>query len=185
MKKPMIITFSGQARHGKDTSVQILHKLLIHYGKKVLIINYTDYLKFVASQYLGWDGNKDEKGRSFLQYLGSEKVYSKCLSFWVDTVIRTTKIIGDDFDYALIGDCRFEHDISRWKEEGYCILPIHVERINFDNELTQEQKNHASEVSLKQYQFAQYISASDLADLEKEICDKIIPLLGISEGNVR
>ena len=179
MEKPTIITFSGQARHGKDTAVQILKGILISQGKKPLAINYTDYLKFVAAQYLGWDGNKDENGRSFLQMLGTEKVNPVNPSFWVDTVIRTVDIIGSGFDFVLIGDCRFIHDITRWTEEGYRILPFHVTRLNFENELSEAQRNHATEVSLNGYRFTGYLSANDIPELENEVAAQVVPLLNL------
>ena len=173
---PTIITFSGKAGHGKDTAVQILCDLLADCNKKGLKINYTDYLKFVASKYYNWDGNKDESGRSFLQFLGAEKVNGICPTFWVDTVIRIVEIIGHDYDFVLIGDCRFRHDIERWIDEGYDVLPFHVERVNYVNDLTDEQKNHASENSLKGYEFAACLSSCDIAGLKEELVNKVMPL---------
>jgi len=177
MKKPTIITFSGKARHGKDTAVHILKDVLISHCKKPLVINYTDYLKFAAAKYLDWDGSKDGEGRSFLQFLGAEKVSPVYPTFWVDTVIRTVNVIGNNFDFVLIGDCRFRHDVTRWIDECYHILPFHVKRLNFENELTNEQRNHATEVSLDDYQFKMYLSANDISELEDEICKKVVPLL--------
>jgi len=177
--KPKVITFSGKARHGKDTSVRILKNILASKNKRPLAINYTDYLKFAAEKYLGWDGEKDEAGRSFLQFLGVEKIKPLYPTFWVDTVIRIVEIIGYDFDFVLIGDCRFEHDVTRWTDENYSVLPFHVERLNFENDLTEEQKNHATEVSLNDYEFADYISAGSVEELEAEIIKKIIPRLNL------
>ena len=140
MSKQTIITFSGKARHGKDSSAQITKQIIEGNGKKALVINYANYLKYLATQYLGWDGNKDEKGRTLLQQLGTEKVRSKFPNYWVDNVINVTKIFEDDFDYVLIADARFPNEIKRWKEEGYNLITVHIERLNFDSGLTEEQK---------------------------------------------
>lgn len=176
MSKQTIITFSGQAQHGKSSAAQITKKLLEQCGKRVVEINYADQLKYLARQYFGWDGEKDEKGRTLLQQLGTEKVRSKNPDFWVDTVIRIVKILEDDFDYILIADARFPNEIQRWEEEGYRIIPVHVRRIDFDNGLTDEQKNHPSETALSGYAYHKYLEASNLDELKKEIKEKLRPL---------
>ena len=177
MGKQKIITFSGQARHGKDSSIEILKQLLKNNNKKVMHINYADFVKYLAKQYLNWNGSKDEQGRTILQQLGTEKVRTRFPNYWVDIVIGIAKIFENDYDYVLIGDCRFSNEIEAWEKEGYKVIPIHVERLNFDNGLTKEQKNHISETALNNYQFAEYIKADCLETLRKQIESKIIPLL--------
>ena len=170
---PIIITVSGQARHGKNSFCDILQIKLNELNKKSLIINYADYLKYLAKQYYGWNGQKDEAGRTLLQQLGTEKIRSKKPDFWVDTVINFINVVKDDFDFILIGDCRFSNEINKWLEKGYKTISIHVTRTNFDNGLTLEQKNHASEIALNGYEFDYYIGAENLEELEKEV-DKFI-----------
>jgi len=178
--KPIIVTFSGFAQHGKSESANILKMQLEKQGKKALIANYTDQLKHIARQYMGWNGEKDEQGRSLLQNLGAEKV-QRFPCYWVDTVIGIAKIFEDDYDYVLIADCRFPHDINRWKEEDYCITPIHVERLDFDNDLTEEQKSHPSETALAGYPFAVYLKVRTIEELEIEIMNKVIRKLNQEE----
>ena len=144
---------------------------------KVLCIHYADYLKFIANHYLGWDGNKDEKGRTLLQFIGVDKVRAIYPNFWVDTVIRFVKVFEDDYDYILIGDCRFENEIMRWKEEDYKVVSVHVERIFYENGLTEEQKNHSSETALDDFDFDSNLIASSLFELENEIRKKLLPRL--------
>jgi hypothetical protein len=151
MPKPTIVTFSGKAQHGKDTSASILKNLLEAQNKRVLIINYGDYLKYLAMKCLGWDGNKDEKGRTILQILGTEKVRNRFPDFWVNTVIDIAKIFEDDYDFILIADCRFPNEINRWLEESYNVISFHVFRPGFDNGLTPQQKAHVSETALDDF----------------------------------
>lgn len=174
---PTIITISGKARHGKDTTAEIIKDLLKNKGKRVLHINYADYVKFTAQKYLGWDGNKDEKGRTFLQWYGTDKVRSVDQNFWVDTVIRFVEVMKNDFDYVVIADARFPNEISEWEEKGYNVLSIHVERLNFESELTEEQRTHESETALNNYIFDVYLQASTLDELKQEIIKKVIPIL--------
>ena len=113
------------------------------------------------------------ENRTGWQLLGTEKVRSKNPSFWVDTIIRLLNVIGEDFDYVLISDTRFPNEIQRFKDEKYHIIPIHVERLNFDNGLTEEQKNHLSETALNDYEFDYYLEAKNLNELECEISSKL------------
>ena len=168
--KQIIITFSGKAQHGKDSSAQILKQILQdEYGKRILTINYADYLKYLAAQYLNWNGEKDERGRTLLQWLGTEKVRTRFPDLWVDTVINIAQIFEGEYDCILIGDCRFPNEITRWVDEGYTVIPIHVERLEFDNGLTDAQKNHHSETALDDYPFRVKLKAYTLHDLEREI----------------
>ena len=177
MDKQTIVTFSGKAQHGKDTAAKILQQLLEQQDKKVMSINYADYLKYLATQYLGWDGSKDEKGRTLLQQLGTEKVRYRFPDFWVDNVISLAKIFDNDCDYILIGDCRFPNEINKWGEEGYTVIPVHVERLNFDNGLTDEQKCHLSETSLDDFPFKIKLKVEEIGDLEDAIKSKLKELM--------
>ena len=114
-----IYTISGKAFHGKDTFAQFLKREFMNEGKKVCIVHYADYLKNIVSLYYDWDGEKDEKGRSLLQRLGTDKVREKNPSYWVDMVkslINT--VLWDDFDVFLIPDARFPNEITCWIGTG-------------------------------------------------------------------
>jgi len=178
MSKQTIITLSGQAQHGKDSSVQIIKEFLEKNYKTALIINYADYLKYLAKQYFGWDGEKDDKGRALLQWLGTEKIRSKHPDFWVDVVINIAKALEEEYNYVLIADCRFPNEIHRWKTERYTIISVHVERLDFDNGLTVEQKAHASKTALDDYMFDVYLKAINLTELREE-AKKVYEVLGI------
>lgn len=169
--KPTIISLSGKAQHGKSSVCEIIQRLS---NKRCLQVNYADYLKYIAKQYYGWDGKKDDDGRTLLQQLGTEKVRSKYPSFWVDTVIRLINAIGEDYDLMLISDARFPDEVQRWKEEGYDIKTIHVDRLGYDNGLSEEQKNHKSETALDGFKFDYYLSATNLEELEKEVKEKLL-----------
>ena len=69
-----VILISGSARFGKDSAAFIMKELLEKQKKKVLIIHYADNLKLFAKNYFGWSGQKDQKGRELLQWLGTDVV---------------------------------------------------------------------------------------------------------------
>jgi hypothetical protein len=153
-----VITISGYAKAGKDLSATILKEKLEFAGKKVLIVHYADYLKFIAQQYFGWDGKKDEKGRSLLQWLGTDKVRKTMPDFWVDIVVQLIRVFSNDFDYFIVPDTRFDNEVTSMKE-NFDTLSVHVTRLNFDNGLTQVQKNHPSEIALDGWKFDWYITS--------------------------
>ena len=168
MKK--VLTISGSAEHGKTATAVILQKLLEQDGYKCLIINFADYLKYIAKQYLGWDGKKDEAGRKILQILGTDVVRKKNPNFWVETVLRLINVFSDQYDYFLIGDCRFCNEIECFKENDIPVTSLKIVRNNFSNQLTEEQRNHPSETALNNFDFDYVISSeSGLDNLEKEV----------------
>jgi hypothetical protein len=166
MSKPIILCACGKARHGKNTFADLLKE---QSEKNILQIAYADYLKYVARKYFGWDGQKDEKGRTLLQQLGTEEARTNNPDIWVDTVIGLVKAIGYRYDYIITTDCRFPNEINRWKEDGFTVFAIHVERLGFKNKLTEEQKNHASENALNDFNFDYYIEAYNIEGLKDEI----------------
>lgn len=143
-----VFCISGRARHGKDTTANILCRLFKEHGKKVLVIHYADLLKYICANYFGWNGLKDDEGRRILQYVGTDVVRKKEPDFWVNFVVKMLDLFGDNWDYVIIPDVRFPNEIDKLKEAGYDTVHIRVVRNNFDNGLTEEQNNHVSETAL-------------------------------------
>lgn len=172
-----IFLISGKGQHGKDSTGNILKKKL---NGKTLILHNADYLKYIAKEYLGWDGKKDSAGRTLLQTLGTEKIrlgMNRPL-FWVEKSCDIIDILAEDFDYFVICDVRFKNELylpqARFPDK---VVSIRVERLNFDNGLSEEQKQHSSETDLDNFSFDYYIrSESGLDKLEIEL-NRIIPFL--------
>jgi hypothetical protein len=133
-----------------------------------------DLLKHIAKMYYGWDGQKDSKGRTLLQLLGTEKVRSVCSDFWIAELLNIVKyVFQEDYKFILIPDTRYPNEIELPKKHGFNVISVHVLRPNFDNGLTEEQKNHISETSLDNYNFDISISAENLFELENEVINKL------------
>lgn len=165
-----VITVSGYAQHGKDSTADIIKKYLEQYNKKVLILHYSDYLKFICEKYFGWNGKKDDAGRTLLQNIGTNVVRTKNPNFWVNIIIEFMQMFYEQYDYFIIPDTRFPGEIKELIKSGFDVITIKVNRIEFDNGLSEEQKNHPSEISLDGYKFDFEInSKSGLHNLEKEI----------------
>lgn len=143
-----IITISGHARNGKDTVADILERKLKADGYKVLITHYADLVKYVCEKYFDWDRLKDERGRQLLQYVGTDVVRQQQPDFWVDFIKSILILFRNHWDIVIIPDARFVNEIDVLKREGFEVIHMRVNRPNFDNGLTEEQKKHPSETSL-------------------------------------
>ena len=148
-----IITFSGKAQHGKDTTAKYVKKTLESYGKKVVILHFADYLKYVCKEYFNWNGIKDEEGRTILQKVGTDLARKNNPDIWVNVIKEFIYAFGTEFDYFLVPDCRFPNEINKLKEEYYPVHSVVVKREAFDNGLTELQKSHPSETALDDYKF--------------------------------
>ena len=158
MNKLRILTISGQAQHGKDFTADIIKELLMVDGQKVLIMHYADYLKYLCKKVYGWDGKKDDNGRTILQHVGTNKARTNNPNVWLNVVHETLLAIGDDFDVCLIPDTRFPNEIDLLYDYGWDnVKSLKLNRLNFENTLTEEQRNHPSETALNNYDFDFYL----------------------------
>lgn len=166
MKNTKVILFSGCARNGKDQSAEFLKELLEQSGKTVLVYHFADALKTLCETSYGWTrGDKGPIGRTILQNVGTiyRKNNPQC---WVK--IAEQIVLGCDKEYVLIPDCRYKNEAS-----GFGLFEktiIRVERPNFDNGLTEEQRKHQSENDLNDYPFDWILlNNGSLEDLRKKI----------------
>ena len=164
-----VILISGKAQNGKDSTAFIMRELLEKQQKKVLIIHYADNLKLFAKNYFGWNGIKDENGRKLLQWLGTDVIRKNYKDTWVDMIIALLKGIQTLYDYIIIPDVRFPNEVDKMCDNFDCIT-IRIIRPNFDNGLSDEQKNHPSETALDDYPIEyELINYGDLKNLLETI----------------
>ena len=176
-----VILISGKAQNGKDTFANILKEKLEQKSNSVVITHFADLVKFVSEKYFGWNGLKDEVGRSILQKVGTDVVRTQKPNYWVDFVIGFLEMFRDEWDYVLIPDTRFGNEISRF-DETWDTTSVRINRIDFTSTLTQEQLNHPSETALDNYNFDYVInSETGLDKLEKEV-DKFIKWMEEMDG---
>ena len=113
----MIVGISGKMQSGKDT---VADRLVTRFGFRRIAL--ADALKFLAKEQLGWDGNKDDKGRALLQRLGTEVAKTACKdTVWVNILHRYMMIIDKYHDgnvNFVIPDVRFNCE-AEWITGGY------------------------------------------------------------------
>jgi len=150
-----IILISGKAESGKDTFAMCLKEELEKKNYRVLIMHFADELKFYCQKYFGWDGKKDDAGRSLLQRIGTDVVRAKDDQYWVESVGRFLNMFDDQFDFVLIPDTRFLSEIryfvSPWSD--HITTTVRITRPDHKNGLSVEQQNHKSETELDSYEF--------------------------------
>lgn len=175
-----IICISGKARHGKDTVGTMLKSEFEAKGQRVLLIHYADLLKWLCEKYFAWDGQKDDAGRTLLQRVGTDVVRNQNPDFWVDFVISFVSFFKNEWDYVIIPDCRFLNELNRWKEAGFNTYYFRVERPDFDNGLSAEQKIHPSETALDSVDpDLKILNDGDLVHLEKRVMRIADAVVGI------
>lgn len=175
---PKIICISGKAQHGKDTSARILKDILVKCGYRVLITHYGDLVKYVCKTFFDWNGEKDEAGRSLLQFVGTDRVRAQRPNYWVDFVVSIVQMFPDQWDYVIIPDSRFPNEIDCFKEAGFDVTHARVIRAPFVSPLTLEQQMHISETALDGVRADVYIpNFGSLEDLAHEIDDKLVSRL--------
>lgn len=143
-----IICISGKAQHGKDTTAGILKELLEVNHKTVLVAHYGDLVKYVCSTFFGWDGVKDEYGRTLLQRVGTDIIRNQQPNYWVAFIADILRFFYDEWDYVLIPDARFPNEIDYLKDAGLDVIHVRVRRDGFISPLTKEQQQHPSETAL-------------------------------------
>lgn len=176
-KNPEIYIFAGKARAGKDTSADILKKYYEQNNKKVIILQYSFYLKEYAKKITGWDGSDENKPRQLLIDLGTGLIRKQInRNFFVDRMIQDIEIYSYYFDVIIISDARLVEELDYPKTKMKNVKLINIVRPNYDNGLTEEQKQSLTESALNNYENYDYklINDGTIEDLE----NKIINMLG-------
>ena len=143
-----VICISGKVQNGKDTTASIMREALEADGHRVLIAHYADLVKYISKTFFGWNGEKDEIGRTLLQRVGTDIVRSKRPNYWVDFLTGVLDLFDGEWDFVLIPDCRFPNEIECMCNAGFDTTHIRVVRQNFTSPLTEEQQQHPSETAL-------------------------------------
>ena len=156
-----VITISGKAQNGKDTTAGLLKAALEADGYKVLITHYADLLKYIC------------------KHVGTDIIRQKCPDYWVGFVTSILELFPNEWDYVLIPDCRFPNEIDYLKEAGLDTVNLRVVRKDFKSPLTPEQQAHPSETALDDVEPDYYITNNgSLTDLKRNVIDWLVEYLG-------
>lgn len=150
-----IILISGKAGSGKDTVAEILKEHLISDGvseSKILVTHFADLLKYIATKFFGWNGVKDDAGRTLLQHLGTNVVREKNPNYWTDFIKSVLKLFENEWEYVFIPDTRFPNEVSEIVSNFKDVKVVRVNRPR-NNILSEAQQEHPSETALDDFKF--------------------------------
>ncbi len=169
-----IFLISGKARHGKDTFSSMLKEVAERNNQKVIITQLSKYLKYYAKEIVNWDFNEETKPRQFLQDLGNKvRLDMKKYDFFTDRMIEDIEIFNNYFDIIIISDVRLKNEINKIKTAYPNTISINIFRPNFDNGMTEQQKNHLTEIDLDDFKNHDYIVENTTLEKLQEETEKI------------
>ncbi len=171
-----IFVISGKARVGKDTSANYMKEYYESLGKKVIILQFSYYIKEYAKVLSGWDGSEEDKPRKLLQELGTDIIRNKIdKDFFTKRTIEDIKVFSYFYDVIIISDARFVSEITMVKDSFLDVISINILR-DAINELTLEEKGHITENGLDGYDDYDYVidNNGSLDDLR----NKVIEIVG-------
>ena len=182
-----IIMISGKAGSGKDTVANFLKEELIASNKRVLVMHFADLVKYYATQYFNWNGEKNEAGRNLLQEIGTTVMRGRYPEYWAEIIGKFIDAYTipehSFFDYILIPDWRFINEYEVVYDyaaiQNNETITIRIERyddtgLKWKNpNMTSDQLNHISECELDNFAFNWIIenrgTLEDLKDSVNEI----------------
>lgn len=142
----------AHAQSGKDTCAAIMKEEYEKKGKKVIVIAFADYVKFVMGHYYGVEDFKSSVGRSTIQHFATDLVRGNDPTFWARTVSDILAAITDDFDVAIIPDWRFYNEYEQMLKrfEFNSVVCVLITRPNNEktDHMTAAQRAHPSESEL-------------------------------------
>lgn len=168
-RNPHIFILSGKARSGKETVSEIIKNY--YNGKDVVTISFASTLKEYAKTISGWNGSEEDKPRELLQQLGveliKEKIDDKLL---IKRVLEDIEVYSYFFDVIIITDARLIDEIELVKNKYPSAKLLRIIREDYENELTDNQRNHITETGLDEYRGFDYtVINKDLEQLKIEV----------------
>jgi len=153
-----------------EEKINYMLRLVKSFSKSHLSLvrgNLKDYIKRIT----GWNGEETNKPRELLQQMGISlikyKIDDKLL---INRLLQDIEVFSYFYDIIIITDARLKEEIEIPKNKFNNIITIRINRNNTDNNLTQEQKNHITEIDLDNYNDFDYIiDNNDYKTLETEI----------------
>ena len=157
-KEPLIILIAGKARSGKNTIADYIKKIYQKKGKKVVISPYTKYLKQYIEEITEMPVTEENKPRELLQKISSDLIKKKLgkYDFFINRQIEDIEIYSYFMDVIIVPDVRFPEEIDALKKRFSNVLSIGVTRENYQSDLTEEQKQDITEISLDDYHCYDY-----------------------------
>ncbi len=161
-----MFVIGGKAKTGKNTFGEYLREQLKDYGYKPCVMHITEPLYAFAKNYFEWDGNENTKPREFLQKMGIEIIQQKLgkKDFLLNRLYEDIEILSEFFDAFIITDARLIHEFESIKDKYEEVVTIKLERKNYEDQMTDEERQHVTETELDQYEDFDFIIENRVID---------------------
>lgn len=156
-----IYLIHAKAQSGKDTCAEYMKEVYEAKGKRVLIIAFADYVKFVLDKYYHTPACRTPEYRTRIQSFATDQVRKSVPNYWAEVVAQLLYAIRDDFDIVIIPDWRFKNELSAL--EFYLMDEVHMGQIAIvkmflyriknqeTDHMTDDQRQHQSETELDNF----------------------------------
>jgi len=144
----------GKAGSGKNKVAEILASL----KEDSVITGFSKYIKNFCYELTDWDGNDNDKPREFLQSMGDilRKIDNNFLAKRMTEDLEVYKKYG--IKNVIICDTRLKSEIDYMKKnKNINIVTIKVNSLGSTRFLTEEEKNHRTEIELDTYDKFDYV----------------------------
>ena len=171
-----IFLLHAAAQSGKNTCADVMKEYYeATYHKRVLILAFADYVKFVLDKYYNTPAERTEEYRTRIQQFATEQVRGYDVNYWANVVGNLLLCIQEDWDIVIIPDWRFKNErvalISRFHEFGIPVKTILIDRPNIEqvDNMTNEQRSHDSERNLDNFKNFDYTIINETSQIQKTI----------------
>lgn len=165
-----IYVIGGKAGSGKSILGKYLKKELELMNHKVIIMQITAPLYFYAKTYFSWNGDMNNKPRCLLQNLGIDIIRNKLNKphFLLKRLYEDIEILSNYFDTFIITDARLIDEFTSIQKKYQNVTTIKVIRNNYDNNLSEKEKQHITETEIMDYNKFDYIIENKSLDIIKK-----------------
>ena len=165
-----LFLISGKAGSGKNEVAGIIKEYL----PKTVITSLSKYIKLFAIEMTEWKyDDENNKPRTFLQTMGDE-LRSIDQNFLTKRIYEDIDLYKKYYDNVVLSDVRLINELFYFKEkENIEVITIRVNSLESKRELSNEEKNHLTEIELDNYEF-DYIIENDF---NSDLKDKVISIL--------
>lgn len=171
-----VYLIAGRARSGKTQTAKILKKLLEKENRKVVITEYSKYIKLFAKDFLGWDMISEPKPRAFLQEMGEYVRRLNKDTYFTERMKEDLNIYSHFMDDVIISDVRMPKEIDALKSFHPVKIMVINDYANYD--LTNREANHETEHALDNYEEFDYMiknkNEKEITEILEQMIRKVI-----------
>ena len=94
--------------------------------------------------------------------------------FLINRLEEDIEILSNFFNCFIITDARFKKELTELKEKYKDVVTIKLERTNYDDELSEEERSHVTEIEVDKINNVKYLVQNNSFKDLKEYAEMII-----------